>query len=79
MISVNENKLVEIFRVILELDGNQEIALVSRLTEENWDSLAHVSIIAAIESEFGLNLEISDMECMTSFAATRVLLEGKGL
>ena len=79
MISVNENKLVEIFRIILELDDNQELASVNRLTDENWDSLAHVSIVAAIESEFGLNLEISDMECMTSFSETRLLLEGKGL
>lgn len=80
MNSINEKKLVEIFRVILELDdSNQNVLSVSRLTEENWDSLAHVSIVAAIESEFGLNLESADMERMSSFAATRLLLEEKGL
>lgn len=76
---VNEKKLVEIFRVILELDdGNYDVLSVTRLTAENWDSLAHVSIVAAIESEFGLNLESSEMEQMSSFAETRLLLEGKG-
>ena len=79
MISKNEDKLLEIFKVILELDDNRDICSVLRLTEEKWDSLAHVSIVAAIESEFGINLDISDMERMTSFAATRLLLEEKGL
>ena len=80
MNSANEKKLVEIFTVILELENdNKNILSISRLTEENWDSLAHVSIVAAIESEFGLNLESSDMERMSSFAETRLLLEEKGL
>ena len=79
MISKNEDKLIEIFKVILELYDSRYISSVLRLTEERWDSLAHVSIVAAIESEFGINLDISDMDCMTSFAATRALIEGYGL
>ena len=79
MISANEKKLFEIFRVVLELDDSQDVYSARRLAEANWDSLAHVSIVAAIESEFGMNLEITDMERMTSFAATRLLLEEKGL
>lgn len=80
MNSTNEKKLVEIFTVILELENdNKNVLSIRRLTEGNWDSLAHVSIVAAIESEFGLNLESSDMERMSSFAATRLLLEEKGL
>ncbi len=77
MISANEAKLVEIFQVVLDLDG--DVQSVRRVTERHWDSLAHTSMIAAIESEFGLQLEIDDMERMTSFAATRLLLEEKGL
>lgn len=77
MISANEAKLVEIFRVVLEVDT--DVQSVRRVTERRWDSLAHTSMIAAIESEFGLQLEIDDMERMTSFAATRLLLEEKGL
>lgn len=77
MISANEAKLVEIFRVVLEVDADVQSA--RRVTERRWDSLAHTSMIAAIESEFSLQLEIGDMERMTSFAATRLLLEEKGL
>jgi len=77
MISANEAKLVEIFQVVLDLDG--DVQSVRRVAERRWDSLAHTSMIAAIESEFGLQLEMDDMERMTSFAATRLLLEEKGL
>jgi len=79
MITTNEIKLAEIFRVVLDLDDNYDVSSVRRLAQAKWDSLAHVSIVAAIESEFGLNLESTDMERMSSFAATRLLLKEKGL
>lgn len=79
MIAANEAKLVEIFQVVLDVDVDVDVQSVRRVTERRWDSLAHTSMIAAIESEFGLQLEIDDMERMTSFAATRLLLEEKGL
>jgi len=79
MVSVNEEKLANIFRVILDFDENKDLSSVRRIAEAKWDSLAHVSISAAIESEFGLRLEIAEMERMSSFAATRLLLEEKGL
>jgi acyl carrier protein len=79
MISTNEIKLAEIFRIVLDLSADYDVLSARRLAEQNWDSLAHVSIVAAIESEFGLSLESADMERMSSFAATRLLLEEKGL
>jgi acyl carrier protein len=79
MISTNEIKLAEIFKIVLDLDVDCDVLSIRRLTEPRWDSLAHVSIVAAVESEFGLHLEIADMDRMTSFAATRLLLEEKGL
>lgn len=79
MISTNEIKLAEIFRIVLDLDADYDVLSVRRLAEPNWDSLAHVSIVAAIESEFSLHLEIADMDRISSFAATRLLLEEKGL
>ena len=79
MKSTNEEKLVEIFRIVLDLDVDCEVLSVRRVAEPHWDSLAHMSMVAAIESEFGLQLEIADMDRMTSFAATRLLLEEMGL
>lgn len=79
MISTNEIKLAEIFRVVLDLDVDCDVSAVRRIAEPRWDSLAHVSIVAAIESEFDLHLESADMDRMSSFAATRLLLEEMGL
>ncbi len=79
MFATNEKKLAEIFRIVLDLGAEYDVFSARRLAEPNWDSLAHVSIVAAIESEFDLNLESGDMERMSSFAATRLLLEEKGL
>ncbi|MBI4182454.1 MAG: acyl carrier protein [Proteobacteria bacterium] len=75
----HEQKLKEIFRVVLELRDGADVATVRRVTEAKWDSLAHTSIVAAVESEFGIGLESADMDRMTSFAATRLLLEEMGL
>lgn len=74
-----DEKLVDIFRLVLDVEDGYDIKSVRRLSESCWDSLAHTSLIVAIESEFGIRLEISEMERMSSYAATRVLLEEKGL
>ncbi len=74
-----EEKLIEIFRVVLEVEDDREVQTLRRLNERLWDSLAHTSLIVAIESEFAIQLDSADMERMTSFAATRLLLEEKGL
>jgi acyl carrier protein len=63
----------------LDLDGKSDVKSLRRVAETRWDSLAHTSIVAAIESEFGVKLEIDDMDRMTSFAATRLLLQEKGV
>ncbi len=80
MNSTNEKKLAEIFRIVLDLDDDCDVLSVRRIAEARWDSLAHVSLVAAIESEFQLQLEVGDTEDrMSSFAATRLLLEEMGL
>jgi acyl carrier protein len=74
----NVKKLQEIFVTILELDQSEDVSKVERINAVRWDSLAQTSLIAAMESEFGLNLSIPDMERITSFAAARLLLSEKG-
>lgn len=69
--------LEEMFRDILELPADQDVAQLSMLNEEKWDSLATVTLIAAIESGFGITLDSADYESMTSFAAVWMLVEEK--
>ncbi len=76
---MKKNELIEIFRVVLEIEEPSEVETARRLDHPRWDSLAHISLVVAIESEFGLQLSIVEMDRMTSFAATKLMLEEKRL
>ena len=79
MNAISDNKLQDIFRAVFELSASTDVSGVRQINERKWDSLAHVSLVAAIESEFGINIDTVDALRMTSFAATRLLLEERGL
>jgi acyl carrier protein len=46
---------------------------------ENWDSLAHIELIAALESEFSVELSSDDIVEMITYAKIRSVLGGKGV
>jgi acyl carrier protein len=75
----NQIKLEEIFKFILDLEEGANISAIRKVAHPKWDSLAHTSLVAALESEFDIRLEVADMDRMTSFAATCLLLEEKGI
>jgi acyl carrier protein len=79
MNTVMNEKLQEIFRVIFELPPHAEVAGLSQTNEEKWDSLAHVSLIAALETEFGIAVDAADALRMTSFRDAMILLEEKAV
>jgi len=73
------DKLREIFRAVFELIRGTDVTRVRQINEPKWDSLAHISLITAVESEFGVTLDAMDAMRMTSYQATQLLLEEKGL
>lgn len=72
-------KLQDIFRAVFELPPAADVIQIRQISETKWDSLGHVSLVAAIESEFGVALDVVDALGMTSFQAAQRLLEEKGL
>lgn len=72
-------KLQEIFRAVFELPATADVTRVRQINEPKWDSLAHVSLVAAIESEFDLTIDTADALRMTSYPATQLMLEERGL
>jgi acyl carrier protein len=44
---------------------------------EQWDSGNHISLVLALEEEFGVSFEVSEIETMTSFADIVSTLENK--
>lgn len=57
-----EKILTEIFRDVLDRDS---IVLTRETTAadiEEWDSLAHISLLVTIEKEFGINFSLREVE-----------------
>jgi acyl carrier protein len=78
-ITDRDAKLYEIVRAVLELPSDTDISRVRQLSVDNWDSLAHVSLMLAIEGEFGVTVDIADQIALTSVPAIRLFLEERGL
>jgi len=75
----NIEKLRSILRTILEVSDDVPIEHVRQISCRRWDSLAQVTMVAAIESEFKVCITGREYERLTSFSAIQLLLEEKGL
>ena len=75
MTSETETKLREIVRSVLELPATHDVTRASQLSVETWDSLAHVSLMLALESEFGVTIDIADQLDLTSYSAIQLYLD----
>ena len=64
----NEDKLKQAFATGLGIDVEETdwAALKYREIEE-WDSVAHMQVVAEIEDQFDIMLEIEDVIAMSSF------------
>jgi acyl carrier protein len=72
-------RLQEILAEILRLPAHSVIDGLTLADTENWDSLAHMELVAAIEQEFAVELSLDDIVGMVSYAKIRSVLVGKGL
>lgn len=73
----NEAKLQEIFRVVFAVEAERDVTSIRKLTERRWDSLAHVSLVAALESEFRIELTLAEQDRLGSYESALLLLDEK--
>lgn len=77
-----ESRLAEVVRAVLELGPERDPVTIVQADEAAWDSLAHALMVAAVESEFAIEVDPADSMDMTSFAAIlsylRNRLDGSG-
>jgi acyl carrier protein len=74
----SETKLQDIFRAVLGLNPGDDVTSARQVNHPKWDSLAHVSLMAAVESEFDLEIEIVDTLELTSYESVLLYLEERG-
>ena len=60
------DRLSTIIRDTLLLDAGTPIDRLSYQSIPEWDSVAHMSLIAAIEEEYGITIEADDIEAMNT-------------
>jgi len=79
MRETTQKTLEQVFRAVLELPDDADVGAIRQVNQTSWDSLAHVSLVLAVESEFGLSIDIADSIELTSYEAFALFLEEKGL
>ena len=73
------NRLVEIFSVVLGLDGKEINNQLSYHESDKWDSLKHLELVAAMEEAFDIEIEMDDIIAMESFGKIREILGRYGV
>jgi acyl carrier protein len=68
------DKLKQIFIEVFSIN-EAEVESYRKLNNSKWDSLASVTLIVAIESEFKIELQESDYESLSSFSSAELILE----
>jgi acyl carrier protein len=72
-------RLSELVCEVLRLPSGAVIDSLTIAETENWDSLAHIELIAALETEFSVELSADDIVEMITYAKIRSVLGGKGV
>ncbi|WP_432009961.1 acyl carrier protein [Streptomyces cucumeris] len=64
-----DRRLAEAFRDGLDLPADTDVTALAFEQHEHWDSLGHISLVAALEESFGTALDETDVQEITSYAA----------
>lgn len=62
-----EARLIRCFQIVFPHLQDKEIITASASSVKAWDSLATVTLIGVIEEEFGIQLDLDNVEEMVSF------------
>ena len=75
----SDDKLHRIFSEVLGVSIDEISEESDPDTLPNWDSIAHLNLVLAIEGEFGITLSPEDAMEMLSVKIARLILEDKGI
>lgn len=71
---VNTEKLYDIFTGSLEIELSQVVEELTYNSIPEWDSIAHMTLIAEIEDQFDIMLDTDDVLDMSSFEKAKEIL-----
>jgi acyl carrier protein len=74
-----DDRLRKVFQDSLELGPDVDVNNLKYREIEQWDSLGHMSLVAAIEDEFDVQLDTEQVIDMSSFRVAVDMLRGLGV
>ncbi len=77
--SENELKLHRAFTVGLHLPETEIVEGLQYGSTQGWDSVAHVSLVASLDSTFDVMLDIDDILDLSSYGKAREILTKHGV
>jgi acyl carrier protein len=72
-------RLENVFRTALRLTGDVDVLALEYRGVPQWDSLGHMTLVAAIEDEYGIAIDTDDVIDLNSFAKAVTLLDKHGV
>ena len=72
-------RMAKCFEQALGIPADQVTASLSYNSIKQWDSVAHMALVAALEAEFDIMLDTDDILAMSSVAVARQILEKYGI
>ena len=73
------DRIQAVFKDVLELDSGDLRDETSPKTLPEWDSIANVRLMAALEREFGVSLGLEDIMVIGNVGDIRRVLAAKGV
>ena len=70
-------KIKEIMSITLDISENDIGSDFSKTTYEDWDSLASINLVVALESEFQISFEIDELVKMTDLNNIYEIIKAK--
>lgn len=72
-----EQKIKQIMADVLNLDAKSIDESTAKDHIESWDSLNHINLVMAIEQEFQVSFDVSEIESMLSYNDIMEVLDRK--
>ena len=79
MLDMNEEKLKNVFASALGIPLGKVVDCLAYQSIKQWDSIAHMALVAAIENEFGVMLDTDQILALSSVAVARDILRKQGV
>lgn len=75
----NEEKYQNVFTRVFSIENSDEIEKLEYQSIPEWDSVGHMSLIASLESDFDVELDVDDVIDLSSYNVGKEILHKYGV